>query len=239
MQSADLQNETENRSWVKFLASWSLITSIIIVSLVVTILTLVMPASRPNPLGDTYFELMAAGYAPALYRLSIMFDVAAWIGWGGLLIGFAALLRRLAPVQATLIALLASGMSLGFIGACLRIAGTPHLANQYFSKSASQQGAVIQSYDSLLQIITILFSAGGLLGGTALLLIASSARYLPKLPRWTIILIGIAGSIHMIKAVLELASDLDLGPLALLANILLVVALVTISKKFYTSHSVW
>src|SRR5687768_11742718 len=124
MLNTDLQNDIENKNWLKLVVGWSLFTSFVYVCLIVTILTLVMPASKPNPLGDIYFELIAAGHAPFAYHFSIMFDVLAWIALGGLLAGFAALLRRTAPLRSSLITLLASGTLVGFIGACLRIAGT-------------------------------------------------------------------------------------------------------------------
>lgn len=237
MQTLELQQDTLTQNWSKFLAVWAMGMSVVIVGLVVAILALVMPASQPNPLGETYFELIAAGRAPTLYRAAIMLDVLAWIGWGGLLIAFAGLLNRMAPARSTIISLLASTMSLGFLGACLRIVGTPHLASQYLLAAASQQGVVIQSYDSLLQIINILFSAGGLLGGIALLLIASARRLLPKLPRWSGVLIGVSGAIHMAKGILELATGADFGPVALLGNILLIAALAAVTMRFYRSSN--
>jgi hypothetical protein len=232
MQTADLGREV-NTGWSRFLAPWSLFTSLVYVSLVVAILTLVMPAARPNPLGDSYFELIAAGRAPILYRSTIILDATSWIALAGLLAGFAALLRQKAPVRGILVMLLASGLSVGFVGACLRLAGTSYLADKYFSASG-QQGAVVQSYDYLLHVIDILFSAGGVLGGIALLLIASAARTLSQLPLWSTVLVGIAGLAHLAKGAGELATGADLGPFALLANALMVVALVAIARKLYS-----
>jgi hypothetical protein len=231
MKTTALSVRAEDKNWLKFLAVWSLGTGVVVASLIVAILSLVLPASQPNPLGETYFELIAAGRAPILYRLTIMFDILAWVGWGGLFITFAALLHRTIPLRSTLIALLSTGMSIGFIGACLRIVGTPEYASQYLTAAPTQQGAIIQSYDSLLHIINVTFSAGGLLVGAALLLISSATKYLPKVLSWPIKIMGAAGLIHLAKAVVELATNMDLGPLALLANLLLITALIAISIK--------
>ena len=75
-----------------------------------------------------------------------------------------------------------------------------------------------------------------LLGGLALVLIASAARTLPELPLWSTVLLGIAGTAHIAKGVVELATGADLGPLALLASILIAVALVAISRKLHQSR---
>jgi hypothetical protein len=235
MQTADLHNDL-TREWSRFMITWLLCTSLIYISLIVAILTLVMPAAEPNPRGDMYFELMAAGHAPILYRFTIMIDVSAWIAIAGVLVGFAALLRHRAPIRGSLVMLLAAGLWVGFVGACLRLAGTSHLADEYLSSSATQQDAVVRSYDHLLLVINILFSAGGLLGGIALVLIASAASSLPELPRWSTVLLGIAGTAHIAKGVVELATGADLGPLALLASTLIAVALVAISRKLHSSR---
>jgi hypothetical protein len=235
MQTADLHNDV-TRAWSRFLVPWALFTSLIYICLIVAILTLVMPAAGPNPLGDTYFELMAAGHAPILYRFTIMIDVSAWIAMAVVLVGFAALLRQRAPLRGNLVMLLAAGMWVGFVGACLRLAGTSYLAEEYFSASATQQDAVVRSYDQLLLVVNILFSAGGLLGGIALVLIASAASSLPELPRWSTVLLGIAGTAHIAKGVVELPTGADLGLLALLASTLIAVALVAISRKLHSSR---
>ncbi len=235
MQTADLRNDV-TRGWSRFLVTWSLFTSLIYIGLITAILTLVMPAAKPNPLGDKYFELMAAGHAPILYRFTIMIDVSAWIALAGVLVGFASLLRQRTPVRGNLIMLLASGLSIGFVGACLRLAATSYFADEYFSASATEQDAVVRSYDHLLLVINILFSAGGLLGGIALVLIASAARSLPELSRWSTVLIGVAGTAHITKGAVELTTGADLGPLALLAGTLIAVGLVAISRKLHSSH---
>jgi len=66
MQAADLRNDV-TRGWSRLLVTWSLFTSLTYIGPIVAILTLVMPAAKLNPLGDTYFELMAAGHDPILY----------------------------------------------------------------------------------------------------------------------------------------------------------------------------
>jgi hypothetical protein len=55
MHTADLCNDA-TRGSSRFLVTWSLFTSLIYIGLIVAILTLVMPAAKPNPLGDTVFR---------------------------------------------------------------------------------------------------------------------------------------------------------------------------------------
>lgn len=229
-----MQNsETSNKNLLRFLAGWSLFTSATIVCLIVTVLTLVLPASNPNPLGETYFEFMAAAHNPGLHHFAIIFDVLAWIGWGGLFAAFAMLLYKIAPIRSVLAGLLAAGMSIGFFGACLRMAATPNLAADYIAAAPMHQAAILQSYDSLLQIINVTFSAGGLLAGVALLLVASASRRLTIFSRWAVVLLGIGGAVHVIKAVLELVFGLDLGPVALLGNGFLVIALTAGAARIF------
>jgi asparagine N-glycosylation enzyme membrane subunit Stt3 len=72
-----------------------------------------------------------------------------------------------------------------------------------------------------------------LLGGIAVMLTASVAWSMAEFSRWVIVLIGLSGLLGISKAVGELATGADLGPLALLGNILLIVALFAIASVFW------
>src|SRR5262245_44152743 len=99
MQAANAWDDATHASWVRWTVAWSLAASFTYVGYVVLglVVSLVTPASAATSLGKQYFELLAAGHAPVLYRLAITFDVAAWIALGALLAGFAGVVRRTAP----------------------------------------------------------------------------------------------------------------------------------------------
>jgi hypothetical protein len=224
--------DTGNTNWFRFLSRWALLTGITYLGLVLAFLTLVVPASQNSPLPEDYFELVAATHSPIFYRLTIAFDIAAWLALGGLLITLAALYARRALIRSTFIAVLGVGMVSGFIGACFRLAGTSALATSYLTVTPGEQAAILQSYLDLLRLINILFSAGGLLAGIALLLAASVAWWMAQFPRWVTVLLGLSGVVELSKAVIELATGADLGLLGLLGSILLISALFAIANAF-------
>jgi hypothetical protein len=121
----------------------------------------------------------------------------------------------------------------GFIGACFRLAGTSTLAASYLTATAGEQVAILQSYVELLRLINILFSAGGLLGGVGLLLAASVGWSVAEFPRWPNVLLAFSAILHISKAVLEFATGADLGPLALLANFLVIIGLFALAGIFW------
>jgi hypothetical protein len=218
-----------NANWFRFLSRWALLTGLNYLGLILAILILVIPASGNNPLPETYFELVAAMRAPITYRLTIALDITAWLALGGLLITFAALSIRHSPIRSAFITACGVGLVSGFIGACFRLAGTSTLATEYLTATQQQQTLILQSYTELLRLINILFSAGGLLGGIGLLLAAISAWGKYQFPRWSTALLAFSGVLHLAKAAIELTTGADLGPVALLANILIITSLLTIA----------
>ncbi|HMB25633.1 MAG: hypothetical protein ACM33V_10905 [Chloroflexota bacterium] len=222
--------DTNNTNWLRFLSRWALLTALNYLGLILGILILVIPASQGSSLPEIYFELVAATRAPILYRLTIALDVAAWLALGGLLLTFAALSIRHAPIRGVFIAACGLSMVSGFIGACFRLAGTSALAAGYLNATSGEQTAILQSYVELLRLINILFSAGGLLGGIGLLLTGFTVWSMDLFPRWSNTMLILAGGMHMLKAAMELITGTDLGPLALLANILAIIALFTIAS---------
>ena len=227
--------DTGNTNWFKFLSRWALLTGLNYMALILAVLTLVIPASRNSPLPESYFELVAASRSLIFYRLTIVLDITAWLAFGGLLITFAALFIRHAPIRSAFIAASGVGLVSGFIGACFRLAGTSALAASYISATSEQQTIILQSYAELLRLINILFSAGGLLGGIGLLLASITAWSIAQFPRWSSVVLALAAIFHMLKGGIELATGADLGPLALLANIFIIVGLFAIAIKFWPS----
>ena len=225
--------DSANTNWFRFLSRWALLTGLNYIGLILAVLMLVIPASQNSPLPEAYFELVAAARAPLFYRLTIALDVTAWLALGGLLISFAAVFVSHAPIRSAFIAACGVGLVSGFIGACFRLAGTSALAASYLIVTPEEQTGILQSYVELLHLINILFSAGGLLGGIGLLLVASAAWSMTLFPRWPNLLLALSGILHISKAVIELGIGADLGPLALLANILVIVGLLAIAIIFW------
>jgi hypothetical protein len=222
-----------NTNWFRFLSRWALLTALNYLGLILAVLTLVIPASQNSPLPETYFELVAAARSPIFYRLTIALDISAWLALGGLLITFAALFFRHAPIRSAFIAASGVGMVSGFIGACFRLAGTSALAASYLTVTPEEQAAILQSYVELLRLINILFSAGGLLGGTGLLLAISAAWSIAQFPRGSNILLAVSAVLQISKAGIELGTGADLGLLALLANVLVITALFAIARVLW------
>jgi hypothetical protein len=205
------------------LRRWALFAALAYAGLIASVLALLVPLGRSGQLPERYFELNAAARAPALYVGSIAFDVMVWIAQSGFLLVIAVQSARRAPLRSAFIHLLAAGLVAGFAGACLRIAGTVDLAQQYANAAAADRALLLRSYDDLLRTIDILFSAGGLLGGIALVTVATLAwsgaarrRIGPAL--------GIAGALEIAKGGGELVTRADLGAVALLAGLLLIAA---------------
>jgi hypothetical protein len=167
-------------------------------------------------------ELDVAGTAPGSFRLAICFDVLSWLGIGGLLLAFGALLRSTSAVRSTLISAASAGAVIGFFGACLRLSATPELASRYLAAPEAERGQLIEAYRELLNLINVTFSAGGLIVSVALLLVVG-LTWRTVLPRWVAILIGLGASLGVAKAAILVVAGVDLGPVALLGAILLIV----------------
>jgi hypothetical protein len=218
--------------WYRFLSWWVLLAGTAYLSLIILFVTLILPAGRSGSLPQDYLELAAAARDPALYRLTIAFDVAAWLGMGGVFIAIAAVFFGRAPIRSTFIAALAIGTLIGFFGACLRLAGTTDLAARYLAATAADRAAQLRSYLDLQQQINISFSAGGLLIGLALVLAASIAWRVSGFPRWVTVLLTLAGIMGIVKGGTELATGADLGPLGLLSASLLIISFSRLAGTF-------
>lgn len=206
-------------STTRLLSRWSLLTALAYLGLIVLFVTLVLPAGS-GALPEEFLELDVAGSAPGLYRLTIVFDVLAWLGIGGLLLAWGAVLRRRAPLWATIVSASSAATLIGFLGACLRLSATPALADRYPGAPAGARGALLEAYRELLNLINVTFSAGGLVANAGLILVAA-ATWRGILPRWVGVLIGLGGVLGVAKAALFLTTGIDLGPVALLGAALL------------------
>lgn len=221
-------------NWFSPLSLWALLTGVAYLALMIFIVGFVMPAGQPSPLSKKYFELVAAGRKPLLYRITITIDMIAWATLFGFLVTCGALLAQQAPVRSLFIVTLATGLLSGFIGAGLRLAVTPDLAKQYLTASSSDlQSSIVQSYARLLRIIETLFSIGGLLAGIAFVIVTSTAWSMTEFSHWTLVLLGLSGVLSTAKGALELATGDDFGLLQLLGSILLIVSFFAIAIRFW------
>jgi hypothetical protein len=198
----------------------------------VLFITIILPVGTTSSLPATYLELIAAGRKPVLYRVTIAFDVTAWLTLGGFLIALAALFVRRAPIRGTFIGALGVSALVGFFGACVRLAGTTDLADRYLEATTSQRTSLLESYVDLQRLVNISFSAGGLATSIALVLAASVAWRRSDFARWTTGLIALDGVLGISKGAIELATGADLGPLGLLGGISLIISLFGITTKF-------
>ena len=106
-------------------------------------MTVVLPASQGSALPPEYSELLAAAGSPALYRLFAAFDMAVWLGLGGLVVTLAAIFARIAPIRSALIRACGIGQVIGIFGAVVRLFGTTDLAARYASAVPDQQAAFV------------------------------------------------------------------------------------------------
>jgi hypothetical protein len=223
--------------WYRFLSRWVLFAGTAYLGLIVLFISLILPAGRDGSLPQDYLELTAATRELALYRLTIAFDVASWLGLGGFLIAIAGLFFARAPIRSTFIAALGIGALVGFFGACLRLAGIPDLAARYLAATTAQQAPQLHSYLDLQHQINVSFSAGGLLTSLALLLAASIAWRASSFPRWVTVLLALAGILGTAKGGIELTTGADLGPLGLLCAALLIISFLRIAGTLWRPAS--
>ena len=93
--------------WKRFLRCWTLVADFSMLGLFI-VFSIVQGAAADSPLAEKYEELAGATASPGLYRLASVFDVAVWLGLGGMFVAFGAVLARQAKVRSTLV--MACGM---------------------------------------------------------------------------------------------------------------------------------
>jgi hypothetical protein len=220
--------------WFTLLSHWSLLAGVAYLALFALILTIILPSSKSSALPEKYFELIAAYKRPKIYRLTILFDVVAWVAIGGFLVTCVGLLAAYSPVRSLYIALLATGVLSGIIGACLRLVETPRMANTYHKANSDKaELSIVESYEVLLNNINTLFSVGGLLVGAALVAAMFGVWSISQFSHWVVILLGLAGAISVSKGALELVTGKDWGPLGLLSGIMMIVAFFALALRFW------
>ena len=225
--------DTADARWFRFLSRWALLAGLVDLGLLLAFSVVVLPVGQNSPLPEEYFELVAASRNPALYRLSITLDIAAWLALGGFFITLAALFIRRAPIRSIFLAACGVGMVSGFIGAYTRLNGTSALAARYLAAAPDQQAALLQSYLDLQRVVFAHFNAGALLWGIALVLAASVAWSMAEFPRWLTVLIALPGLVEVPKSVIQIVTGADLGFLILLEIPLLIVAFFAVAWVFW------
>lgn len=181
----------DGRSWAVFLSRAAALKVLVAVALIGTF-AFVMSAAGSVPIEQA--ELIGASRNPAVYRLFVAFDILEWLGFGAVLLGFAALSAGVAPVRATCLAALAVAQVVGMVGGYLRLTAGAQLAARYAAASGGEQDSVLQLYPTLAATIGAHFGLGQVLYGLAFLLIASITLSTPAFPRYLTYLIGLLGA---------------------------------------------
>jgi hypothetical protein len=209
------------------LAFWALATGLSYIALMGLMIGVILPVSKPNPIAEQYFELIAASRKKWLYRLTIVVDMLTWVALYGFLIKFGMLIKNQQVIFLTI------GLVIGFFGAALRLSATPAIAEDYLTaKDQETKTSLIRLYALILRLINVSFSVGGIIGGVSLMLIGTTALSGAVFSNWIIILFGLAGIIFFLKGLLELVLNKDLGPMQLFGNLLLLIPLFYIVIHF-------
>lgn len=216
--------------WRRALSRTALLAAASYVGLVTMVFVGILPGGSGS-LPAEYLELAAAGRSPLLYRAAIGFDVASWLMFGGFLVMAAGTFIRREPVRSTIVAALGLGMSIGLLGACLRLAGTAELGGRLLDAAARERAPILVSFIDQQRLVNVSFAAGGLLMGTAFVVVAGHFRRTAGLPRAVPVLFVLGGSLGLAKNVLQLATGMDVGPLALLGGLALVAGLLMLSRR--------
>lgn len=224
--------------WFRFFSRWSLVAGLVILVFLPVFFVGIVSASQNSPLPSEYMELVAASKNPALYRLTITFDIATWLLLGGFFITLAALLARRAPIRSTFLAACGIGQVAGVIGAFIRLTGTSALAAQYVTAVPAQQALLRRSYLDLTRIFSAHFGAGQLLWAVAFLLGAWGAWSMKEFPRWLAVLIALPGIIALTQILLQFITGTDFSVLFFLTLPLFIVVFFTTAGVFWRRKSI-
>jgi hypothetical protein len=211
----------ESSTWFAFLSRWGLLLPIVFVGLVVSFFAAI-GSIMGRPLAATYPELIAAAYAPGLYRIAMLFDAAGWIVIGGLILGVAMTAVRIAPRRALLAAPLAITMVVGVLGAFMRLAVTGALGARL--ADGEDQLTIVNSYRVIDGIIGAHFLAGDLLQGAALVIAASASLAVVGFPRRPAFLLAVSGAASLLLFAVQIVANAFLFPLLLIDITLLAIA---------------
>lgn len=218
------------QTWSEFLSRWALISALAIVGL---LLAFFVGVGFDPAVPQEYAELVQASRHPEAYRVAMLFDVAGWVGIGGLVLGFSGLLWRYAPLRSAFSAACGAGMLTGIIGGLLRLNATSELAGRYATASAGQQAGMVQQYLVLNQIISSHFHAGQLLQLAALFLLASAALSVTGFPRWLGVWLVSLGTLVSVLFVVQAVLGMFLFGLLLVYIVVYLAFNVAVALRFW------
>jgi len=225
--------DNEIARWFRFLSRWALLAGFVNLGLLLAFFIVVLPTSQNSPLPEEYLELVAASRNPAMYRLTMMLDVAGWLALGVLFITLAAVFAYRTSIRSALLAACGVGMVSGFIGAYMRLQGTSGLSALYLTAAPDQHAPILQSYVILQGLFIAHFSAGALLWGIGFLLAASAAWSMAEFPHWLTVLIALPGLLQLPKTVIEIVTGTDIGFLILLQIPLAIIVYFAVARVFW------
>jgi hypothetical protein len=179
------------RPWAAFLSRAAALKALTTLALFGAF-AVVMSGTGAAPLEDA--ELIGASSNVAAYRIFAALDTLVWLGFGAVLVGFAALVGGTAPVRAACLAVLAATMVVGMVGGYLRLTAATLLATQYAAVAPDEQASMLQTGRGLAAIIGAHFGLGQVLYGIAFLLIASRTVSMSTFPRYLTYLVGVLGT---------------------------------------------
>jgi hypothetical protein len=174
------------------LSRGSLVTALMIFATTALYLGIGFTAAD-NALGPEYAELMQAVRGPGFYRLSTLSETFHWLLLGGMLLIWAGLFARRAPIRAAVMAACGLAQLAGSSASLMRLIGISDLAGHYATVAPAQQMALLQSFLDLGRVIQPLYAASTLLQGAGLLLVTWVAWRSGGVPRWLALWLAIAG----------------------------------------------
>lgn len=227
------QSIDDSSHWLRFLSRLAAVAGLASLALIIVFIGGIGVDPSDSAKGQAYAELMQAIRSPVLYRLAMLFDALGWALMGGTLVILAAIVRRDAPIRATLAAACALGLISGVLGGFMRLVGVSHLASLYSSATPDQQTGLLQAYLVLREdVIGAHFAAGNLLAGAAYVLVAWSLRSLAGFPRWLALWLAIMGMLSLALFVVAAIGTFSF-PLVLLT------VLVLTGANFALARTLW
>lgn len=195
-----LRIDVDEAAWLRFLSRWALIPPLAMIGAMIAFQVAPGgPAFRPTAgpeadlHQDVYFNLVAAGRNPAVYRLGVALFALLFLGIGGTLLTLAGVLARRAPLRAAFLAACGVGQVAGVLGAFLRLGVTADLGARYAAATPDQRAPLLALFRAFNQADTVQTYVGLGLYAAGLLLVASGAFSLVGFPRWLAIWSALAG----------------------------------------------
>ncbi len=151
--------------------------------------------------------------------MGVTLDAATWLAASALLITFAAVLARRAPIRSAFIMACGIGQVLGVILGVFRVRGVGERAARYVMATPEQQADLLWSYQDIALVMDSFFTVHWALFSLAFVLAASAARTMAEFPRWLTIGLALLGVFGVAHPVILLLTGANIGKLTFAAFI--------------------